>query len=1602
MNMFKRLIGMLLCLTLVLSQMPFTAYATTVNYPSGDITAAGEAKISLDYLGKGTTTTPGLPEDERQDLPAYDELQANDVLWFGIAVENMTTTTFPILENYGVGEITLAVDYDTQYLTPYIGSPFSGIGNAKFTNAVKTTSIVTGLDHTKLAWGADAYTLSVPRLNDAYTTAKVEQRDVDATNGKTLTMTFSLPDDNAGYLEYQRFYKNTDESKFYLARFPMKLINKPSEGSKVVIELGLSGADFVWTLYGDDGVQNINDSLQWDALGGGGNTNLKKYFALANEDNPFPETYTINFDMNLGDATDTGISAAIPAVTGHAKGAALGDKYPANPTRTDNKLFDSWNTKSDGTGTKVDKTTNIIAAMLDDGKDDEVTLYAQWKDGYGVTFDANGGAWAKADGTSEWIETDGQTSVTVSAASGVSLDKKSLVDPVKKSDDGSKTYELEKWVDADGNEYDDIDAVIADFDANGTGANAGKSGTVTAQWTVADEDLDEAVLVTLHPNYGNFTGMTENQTKTVTVFVGDTLGANYPTADSVERTDYTLNTEKSWNSAQNGTGTAVKADTAITVGEGGIATEVTPAVADAAKYAATLYAQWTADPENKATVTFDKNNTDEGSTDADPKTIEVTKGTAIGAGNEPNAPTRDGYDFKFWGTTAEATIAYDFDTDVDDDMTLYAIWDVAASMTVKFNAGTGTFTTQPADIENVANNYVITTADMADAVANLTAPDGYVFQQWNTQANGSGTKVEADKTALTTDMAVADVITIYAIFEADSAEDFYTVTFDKNGADDDVTPSTITVPATNEETIAALPDIPERDKYESDGKWYTDPVGGDEFVAGTTKVTEDITLYPHWTTDEEHWTVTFWGNDSAANDGKGTELGSVQVIKGEKLTMSSPTATRAGYENVRWENDDKSIYVCANAEGVYTYADMLAARDAANKYPDFTDVVVDGDINFFMVWGVTPTVTLKMADETAWDEQVYNKAAHSVAVDTVKGSDGTAEITLDNATIKYSTDDTAAPIAVGDYTVTVTFGEQTGNHPVEVCNTTKVDGVDKDGVAIDGNSTLTIKPYGLTLTLAQIDGADQQQEVNYKKDTTHDLVFSVVEDGIPEALKEEVKALTFTNKYYAVGDTAVTEQATAPVEIGLYAVVPTLGSDVTNYTIKGYNEKVVVVEKDKLVGVTENADLYAKLEIKNAASLTGIAVNYGTDGTWTAADLFDADTKVGTADKTTFAAETTDYYTQIPFGKDTQFVLTGTLPAGVATVTLNDVAVDLTDASKVTVADGTYTFDTKTIEQALTDTVNGDFSNKLVISWGEDTTYTVYLRQLVEAKITLNAGNSPYGLIERMTDWDDTKKAEAKAAFDTGNKFTAEYLPTNGDSSVVYTVVGWGDVELGMVELPIGTDVAKWNDENAGQYGFVNHDKDPNAIFAFIQQNFVDPGFIITNSCGQEVTTLVGADAIGDKVVRTINYKEMSALGIANYATATEAQSALNIVGNNTNSFKEELTLLADKYAKPGIYTIEYNYNNGEATATRTFVVVAQLGDVNLNDIPNNNDANQIKQNNHTMGSLAESSLDDRLMEYRVADLNKNGIANNNDANQLKQNNITEFYKSTVDLEAAE
>lgn len=127
-----------------------------------------------------------------------------------------------------------------------------------------------------------------------------------------------------------------------------------------------------------------------------------------------------------------------------------------------------------------------------------------------------------------------------------------------------------------------------------------------------------------------------------------------------------------------------------------------------------------------------------------------------------NAPTRAGYDFVGWATSATATEKVDSAEMVAGGLTFYAVWEQKQTYTVTYDANTGTGSV-PMD----PNRY-----ESGDTAAVISNPQptktGYTFKGWATTADGTDT---------VTQVTVNNNVTLYAIWTANT----YTVTFEDRG-----------------------------------------------------------------------------------------------------------------------------------------------------------------------------------------------------------------------------------------------------------------------------------------------------------------------------------------------------------------------------------------------------------------------------------------------------------------------------------------------------------------------------------------------------------------------------------------------------------------------------------------------------------------------------------------------------------------------------------------------------------------------------------------------------------------------------------------------------
>lgn len=96
-------------------------------------------------------------------------------------------------------------------------------------------------------------------------------------------------------------------------------------------------------------------------------------------------------------------------------------------------------------------------------------------------------------------------------------------------------------------------------------------------------------------------------------------------------------------------------------------------------------------------------------------TSVVKKGNTVGV---PAEPTNDGYSFGGWYTDVNCTTAYDFNTSVNEDITLYAKW--LAKYTVSFDTDGG----------STVESQTVVTGNKATKPASNPTKDGYNFKGW--------------------------------------------------------------------------------------------------------------------------------------------------------------------------------------------------------------------------------------------------------------------------------------------------------------------------------------------------------------------------------------------------------------------------------------------------------------------------------------------------------------------------------------------------------------------------------------------------------------------------------------------------------------------------------------------------------------------------------------------------------------------------------------------------------------------------------------------------------------------------------------------------------
>ena len=224
--------------------------------------------------------------------------------------------------------------------------------------------------------------------------------------------------------------------------------------------------------------------------------------------------------------------------------------------------------------------------------------------------------------------------------------------------------------------------------------------------------------------------------------------------------------------------------------------------------------------------------------------------------------------------------------------------------TVTFDPNGGSGTTPPAQTVKTGSDIILPNG------SGLTR-SGYIFDCWNTQADGEGTNHSADSSA-----TVEKDIILYAYWII-VPEGSFTVTFDSSGG------SSVDMEIVQSGGTAARPADPIRNNYTFDN-WYSD-AGLTTVYNFSTPVSGNIILYAKWV-----YTVTF-----SINGGNGEVPAAQTVNTGSSITLPNGSGlTRSGYIFDCWNTNDSGTGTNYTAGASYTPA------AAITLYARWIEVVV--------------------------------------------------------------------------------------------------------------------------------------------------------------------------------------------------------------------------------------------------------------------------------------------------------------------------------------------------------------------------------------------------------------------------------------------------------------------------------------------------------------------------------------------------------------------------------------------------------------------------------------------------------------------------------------
>lgn len=568
-----------------------------------------------------------------------------------------------------------------------------------------------------------------------------------------------------------------------------------------------------------------------------------------------PWKHTVTYNANAGnDASVKGIPAS------QSKTANVDIKLSSDVPTRNGYTFLGWNTQADGNGTAY----AVGATYTHDQDGGTVTLYAQWTPWKHVLH------YNKNVPTSSTSQTVFNMPVDQTKTFGQFMAISNLV-PTRKG------YTFAGW-------YTQSNGTGTKYDPGSNYAADQNGGTVNlyAKWTPWTYNIKYDQNVKSTSSSKTVTDMPAAQTKTQEIDV--TLSSMTP-----KRNGYIF---AGWSTSANGS-VEYKPGSRFTKD------------LDSNGASITLYAVWT---PWKHTIHYNSNiptNAPTGTTTVSNMPGDQTKTFDEKLMISSNKPTRKGYNFAGWSTSANGNVVYQPGAEYKNDqnggtVTLYAKW-TAWKHTVTYDKNVPA-NSKKTDVKNMPGNQTKIYDQNLTLQPNVPTRIGYTFVKWTTNKDGTGTAYQPGSQYSYNRDSDGGTVTLYAIW----TPWVHTVHYDANGGDQSSVPND--QKKTYGQSMNVATKVPTRNEYKFLG-WTTGKDGSGTFYNPGDAYYHDqngqtVTLYAKWI---QLYTVKYDGNQPA--------------IKGVTVTGSVANQTQGQDESVNLRTNNFK-----NDSGVYK--DWSVGKDA--------------------------------------------------------------------------------------------------------------------------------------------------------------------------------------------------------------------------------------------------------------------------------------------------------------------------------------------------------------------------------------------------------------------------------------------------------------------------------------------------------------------------------------------------------------------------------------------------------------------------------------------------------------------------------------------------